>query len=245
VQYHRALPRVRLDVATAVLAASSVIGALALVGIFIAYLVDSNSNDTKRSTTSPISSATTPTQPSGTTPNTSGSPASTPAAKGGATGPPGVASTPAATIALNKIRSDQAYVRYVNRQSRFSVLYPKGWVSSKAPVQTAGFTHNGDEMRIYAQQGPLPTVSVLKRDLLSGLGGQGKLGPGTSGFKTIGGKRVILVRFTRVVPGGPKRVGYQFVLGHGKTHVIVNFTNPEGVDNRSAYTKMISSFRFL
>jgi hypothetical protein len=254
------MPRVRLDVATAVLAVSSVIGALALVGIFIVYLVDHNSNDNKQSnastTASTTPSVTTPTLPSGTTSSTSGSSASAPAGstsgartsagtKGGATGAAGVKSTPQSTVALNKIRPNQAYVSYVNPQNRFSMLYPQGWVSSKAPGQTAGFTHNGDAMRIYAQQGAMPTVSVLTKDLLTGLGGQGKIGPGAPGFKTIGGKRLILVRFTRVLPGGQKLVGHQFVLARGKAHVIVNFTNPAGVDNRRAYTKMISSFRFL
>ena len=245
--------------ATAVLAVSSVIGALALVGIFIVYLVDHNSNDNKQSnastTASTTPSVTTPTLPSGTTSSTSGSSASAPAGsnsgtrtsagtKGGATGA-GVKSTPQSTVALNKIRPNQAYVPYVNPQNRFSMLYPQGWVSSKAPGQTAGFAHNGDAVRIYAQQGAMPTVSVLTKALLSGLGGQGKIGPGAPGFKTIGGKRVILVRFTRAVPGGQKTVGHQYVLGRGKTHVIVNFTNPAGVDNRRAYRKMISSFRFL
>ena len=134
---------------------------------------------------------------------------------------------------------------YVNRRKGFSVLYPKGWTSSKAPNQTAGFTHNGDAMRIYAQTGSMPTLSATRKALLTGLGGQGRVGPGPPRFKRIGGKRVIVVRYSRVVPGAPKIVGHQYVLGRGKNHVIVNFTNPAGVDNRVAYRKMVSSFRFL
>lgn len=249
------MPRVRLDVATAVLAVSSVIGALALVGIFIVYLVDHNSNDSKQSNSSTTSSVTTPTQPSGTTPNTSGSSASTPAgsksgtktsapSNGGAAGLPGAKSTPSATVTLNKIRPDQAYSSYTSNKAGFSMLYPKGWVTSKVGTQVAGWVHNQAGIHIWEQKGGLPSVNGVKTDLLKTLGPQGKLGPGPVSFARVGGRRMITARFTNQAPGQLKIVTYRYVVGKSNAHLLMDFSSPAGVDNRRAYRKIAASLRF-
>ena len=245
------MPRIRLDLATAVLATAAVIGALALVGIFIVYLTDDD-NDGKQTTTSSSASTipTTPTNTSttGSTPTTPGSATGANPSTGGSAGSNGLgaaAGRPQGIVALNKIRPDQDYATYTNRKAGFSMQYPKGWKSYKAPALTVGWRSNADVINVYVQAGSLPTLKTVRTALLKDLGGTGTIGPGPPRFTRVGGQRAITVRFSKQPPGGQKTVSHRYVLAQGDKHYVVDFANPAAVDNRRAYKQMISSFRFL
>jgi hypothetical protein len=254
------MPRVRLDIATAVLAVSGVVGALALVGIFIVYLTDdrgSPASNAPATTAAPATTGVTTQQgkPATKAPATQGptgkaaagnaaagnAAAGNAAAGNAAAGNAAGAKTPAAPNA--KIPANQVFVSYRNRPGGYSFRYPKGWAAQSAPRKDAAFGFAGDAVRVFLNSGRPATPTGVLKQLNVGLDGNGHAGPARR--VVLNGASVIRLHYTRSVGGGKFLIILRFVFSKGGKQAIMDLTSAPGVTNVPAYQKMARSFRWL
>lgn len=144
----------------------------------------------------------------------------------------------------NKIPSNQSFSTYRNRKEGYSIRYPEGWTrrDSKSAVV---FKKEANFIRIAVAKGKLPTPSKVKTQLKK-FARKAKVEIEAETPKTIkfSGKRAVRVSFTQKLKKRKVEVK-RYVLSRKGKRAIVDLGTPEGIDNESAYRKVIRSFNWL
>jgi hypothetical protein len=241
-QYHRLMPRVRLDIATTVLAISGVVAALALVGIFIVYLTDNRDSpisNTSATTAAQGTTGTTAQQPGGSTSTAKAPAAKTPAGKT-TTGTAPAGTAPVGKTPSDQIPANQALVTYRNRSGGYSFKYPQGWSSQPLKIPNAvGFGSGANSVHAYFYKGPPATVANVVKTLKSNA--SLKVGPGAQ--VTLNGAPVVKTFYT-VPTAGDAEITFRYAFSDAGKRVDMDLASPKAV-NKDVYKRIARSFRWL
>jgi hypothetical protein len=234
------MPRVRLDVATTVLAISGVVAALALVGIFIVYLTDNRDSPVSNTSATTVAQGTTGAtaqQPGGSTSTAKAPAAKTPAGKT-TTGTAPAGKAPTVNTPSGQIPANQALVTYRDRSGGYSFKYPQGWTSQPQNIRNAvGFGSGANSIHVYFYKGPAATVaSVVKT--LKGIA-TGRVGAGA--LVTLNGAPVVKTFYTTA---GDPEVTFRYAFSDAGKRVDMDLASPKAV-NKDVYKRIARSFRWL
>jgi hypothetical protein len=238
------MPKVRLDVATTVLAVSGVVAALALVGIFIVYLTDngdSPASNPSATTAAQGTTGATAQQPGGSTSAAKAPAAKTPAGKT-TTGTAPARTAPAGKTPSAQIPANQALVTYRNRSAGYSFKYPKGWSPQPQKIANAvAFGSGPNFAHVFTGAGPSTVAGVVKA-LKASLPAGAQVGPGSR--VTLNGAPVIKT-FYKVPEASGVLLTLRYQFSRAGKWVAVDLGSPEEVNNKEVYKRVASSFRWL
>jgi hypothetical protein len=159
----------------------------------------------------------------------------------------GALSAEAKSAATGDIKDTQAFVRFHNPQTGYSIKYPEGW-TQKGSGSDVSFSDKNNIVRITVGAGGPPSTTSLAAELtrLKATSPTLAFGPPTT-IRVMAGTAIKATYTTLSAPNAVTGKSVQLIvdryeLARGGKRVTVDLGTPKGVDNVDAYRMMINSF---